>query len=165
MNIAPEILNNYNLPKWIALVILFITLLPILYRGLKSILKLSQLINFKKLKKQKDFIFPIIAISILPIAFMYIHFWVKILFGVFSWNYNFYLYFIAFLLIFWLLIYIILGFQSSLKLSLISHDLTNYTSYINQKYKHERQKESQFFSLAINNSKYTTSKFKSIKKL
>ncbi|MEO2248415.1 hypothetical protein [Staphylococcus saprophyticus] len=164
MNIAPEILNNYNLPKWIALVILFITLLPILYRGLKSILKLSQLINFKKLKKQKDFIFPIIAISILPIAFMYIHFWVKILFGVFSWNYNFYLYFIAFLLIFWLLIYIILGFQSSLKLSLISHDLTNYTSYINQKYKHERQKESQFFSLAINNSKYTTSKFKSIKK-
>ncbi|WP_436855549.1 hypothetical protein [Staphylococcus caeli] len=160
MNITPEILNNYNLPKWIAFVILFITMLPILYRGLKSIFKLSQLINLQKLKKQKDFIFPLIAICLLPFAFMYINFWFKILL---SWNYNFYIYSIAFLTIIWLLIYIILGFQNSLKLSLISHDLTNYTHYINQKYKHERQKESQFFSLAINNPKYTTSKFKSIK--
>lgn len=164
MNITPEILNNYNLPKWIALVFLFITVLPILYRGIKSIFKLSQLINFKILKKQKDVIFSIIALLLLPIAIMYINFWFKILFNLFSWDYNYYLYIIAFLTIIWLLIYIILGFQNSLKLSLISHDLTNYTCYINQKYKHERQKELQFFSLAINNPKYKTSKFKNIKK-
>lgn len=164
MNLIHEIINDYHLPKWIPFVFAFITLLPIFFSAIKSLFKLSQLINLKRLRKSKDILFPIIAVAILPFAFTFLNISLKSFFTIFNFNYNYYLCLIGILTLTWLTIYIILGFQDPMKLSLISTDLKNYNQYMKKKYMHQKHKESQFFSQAINNSKYTNSKFKSIKK-
>ncbi|MBA1352989.1 hypothetical protein ACY2C7_11375 [Staphylococcus cohnii] len=132
---------------------------------IKKLSPMDSSVDVKIIKNIKPAMFPIALIIITTIMIVVLNALAVSFFNEFSIKPYFYLYVNLGIFVIWFIIYFLLGFQSKLRTSLISYDMTEYQKHLYAHNKQKRKTELKVFSRVSNKKLLSNFKFNFYRKM